>query len=40
VVLLTRLCVGQSATVLQLPADARAPEASRESEVKGLAPVD
>jgi hypothetical protein len=42
VVLLTRLCIGQSATVLQLPADACALEASRESEVevKGLAPVD
>lgn len=42
VVLLTRLCIGQSATVLQLPADARASEGLRgvESEVRQPAPVD
>ncbi len=38
VVLLTRLCVGQTATVLQLPADTRTP-VSAESEVRPLAPV-
>jgi hypothetical protein len=42
VILLTRLCVGQTATVLQLPADTRASESSAEagSEVRPLAPVD
>ena len=40
VVLLTRLCVGQCATVLQLPADARVLETSRDDEVRQFAPVD
>jgi hypothetical protein len=39
VVLLTRLCVGQAATVLQLPPDTRALTVSRETEVKRPAPV-
>ena len=40
VVLLTRLCVGQCATVLRLPADARVLETSRDDEVRQFAPVD
>jgi hypothetical protein len=40
VVLLTRLCVGQCATVLQLPEDARVLETSRDDEVRQVAPVD
>jgi hypothetical protein len=42
VILLTRLCVGQCATVLQLPADTRPSESSGEAEgeVRQLAPVD
>jgi hypothetical protein len=44
VVLLTRLSVGQCATVLQLPADPRAPEAGNESQPResaaGSQPAD
>jgi hypothetical protein len=42
VILLTRLSIGQFATVLQLPADTRASESLRETEgdVSSLEPVD
>jgi hypothetical protein len=42
VILLTRLCIGQFATVLQLPADTRASKSLRETEsdASRLVPVD